>query len=90
MHLSLNEKANLDSLVNFFGGRSWLIVAWKKDPLHRRMVRKGLVRWGRSRNGLCENIATAKGIAVAKRFKKDWSEIWGDLHADEIAEAMGQ
>lgn len=82
MRLTFDEKADLDALVNFFGGKSLLIPLWKKDPLHRRLVRKGVTRWGRARGGLIEHIATKKGVAIAKRFKKDWSALWGDHHPE--------
>ena len=65
MRLTFDEKAELDALVTL-GGKSWLVVSWKKDPMHRRMVRKGIVRWGRTRNGMAEHIATKKGVAIAK------------------------
>lgn len=86
MHLTFGEKATLDSLVNFFGGKSLLIRAWEKDPHHRRMVAKGLTRWGRISGGMREHIATKKGVALAKRFKKDWSELWSERHPTVIEE----
>lgn len=83
MNLNLNQKAELDALVNFFGGKSMLIQRWKKDRLMQSLNRLGLTRWGRVRGGMVEHIATKKGVAVAKRFKKDWSGIWGDRHPSD-------
>lgn len=83
MNLTLNQKAELDALVNFFGGKSLLARAWEKDRTHIALNRHGLTRWGRVRGALREHIATAKGVAVAKRFKNDWSEIWGELHPSD-------
>jgi len=79
--MTLNEKAELDALVNFFDGRSWLIREHEKSPVQISLVRKGMIRWGRVRHGMREHIATKKGIATAHRFKKDWSRIWGDNKA---------
>ena len=83
MKLTFDQKVTLDSLVNFFGGKSMLIRAWEKDPHHRALVRRGLTRWGKVRNGMREHIATKKGVAIANRFKVDWSERWSDLHPME-------
>lgn len=80
--LTFNEKAELDALVNTFGGKSMLVLSWKKDPSQRRMVRKGVVRWGKVRNGMVEHVATKKGVAMAKRFKKDWAGLWGERHPE--------
>jgi len=76
VNLTIAQKSELDALVNFFGGKSLLVPAWKKDRTHRALVRKGLTRWGKKITGgtLIEHLATPKGIAVAKRFKVDWSE----------------
>lgn len=82
MNLTLHQKAELDALVNFFGGKSLLVPLWKDDPTHKALVRKGLTRWGKRITGgtLVEHIATKKGVAVAKRFKKDWSQEWEARH----------
>lgn len=86
MNLTLNQKAELDALAKCPGGKTILIRRWEKDPLHKSLVRRGLTRWGKVRHGMREHMLTAKGIAVAKRFKKDWSAIWGELHPDLGAE----
>lgn len=86
MKLTLGQKAELDALVNFFHGKSLLVPGWQKDPTHIALRRKGLTRWGKRRGGLVEHIATRKGIAVAKRFKKVWSEIWSNLHPTELSD----
>ncbi len=49
MNLNLNQKAELDALVNFFGGKSSLILRWKKDRLIQSLRRRGLTRWGKVR-----------------------------------------
>ncbi len=85
MQLTFNQKAELDALVNFFGGKSLLMPLWKKDPTHRALCRKGLTKWGKRIPGgtLVEHLATPKGVAVAKRFKRDWSREWSDRQSSE-------
>lgn len=80
MQMTIPQRAELDALVNFFGGKSLLSPAWKNDPTHRALVRKGLTRWGKQVGGLVEHHATAKGVAVAKKFKRSWSRDWADSH----------
>lgn len=81
-NLTFHQKAELDALVNFFGGKSLLIPFWRKDQTHRALGRKGLTRWGKRIPGgtLIEHIATPKGVEIAKRFKKDWSQLWSDAN----------
>ena len=83
VRLTFGEKAELDALVNFFGGKSMLLLSWMNDPKHKSMCRKGVTRWGRRSGGMVEHIATKKGVAVAKRFKRDWSQLWADANPME-------
>ncbi len=86
MNLTLNQKAELDAMAKNPGGKTMLIRLWEKDPLMKSLVRRGLTRWGKVRHGMREHMLTKEGMAVAKRFKKDWSSIWGDLHPELGAE----
>ncbi len=81
--LSLNQKAELDAMAALPDGKAMLIRRWESDRLMKSLVRRGLTRWGKVRYGMREFMLTKKGAAVAKRFKKDWSAIWGDLHPSE-------
>lgn len=79
--LTFGEKAELDALVNFFGGKTMLIQDWMRDPLHKSMHRKGLTRWGKkTKGGMVEHLATKRGTAIAQRFKVSWSERWAETH----------
>lgn len=87
MNLTLAQKSELDALVNFFGGSDNILASYKSDPTHRALRRRGLIRRARRDKPFSAEfaklIATKKGIAVAKRFKRDWSQVWADLHPRE-------
>jgi hypothetical protein len=87
MNLTLAQKAELDALVNFFGGSDNILATYKRDLTFRCLKARGLIRWAKPDKPygrtFVKLIATKLGTTVANRFKQPWSAVYSMQHPVE-------